>query len=76
MQVLDTKSPPIQLIKEYLQAINEDAIKKDPLLTHWLINLTEASSKDSKSKLEAIIEPKGEPMADNLCQQIRKMTAV
>ena len=76
MQVLDTKAPPAQLIKEYLQAMNEDAVKKDTLLTHWLINLTEASSKDSKNKLEAIIEPKGEPIADTLCQQIRKMTAV
>ena len=40
MQVLDTKAPPNQLIKEYLQAMNEDAIKKDTLLIHWLINLT------------------------------------
>lgn len=55
MQVLDTKASPCQIIKEYLVGMSEESVKKNTLLTHWLVNLTEVSSKDSKSKLEAII---------------------
>lgn len=51
MEVLDSKASPSQLIKEYLRALTDDIVKKDTLLAHWLINLTEVSSKDSKSKL-------------------------
>ena len=61
MQVLEAKNSPVQLIKSYLCNLSEDLVKKDTLLIHWLINLTEVSSKDSKNKLESIIEPKNEP---------------
>jgi hypothetical protein len=58
MEVLDTNASPSALIKDYLCTSGPELIKKDALLAHWLLNLTEVSAKDSKSKLESVIEPR------------------
>ena len=74
MQVLDNKASPAELIKDYLSKIPEEVVKKDTLLAHWLYNLTEITSEDSKTKLESIIEPRTQPVAELLLQQIKRIS--